>query len=140
MTKKAVKKPKSNKKVGLALEEVDQITKNEPVVEKAPNPEKVQKEEKPPSAPKVFRKPESHLPTHILAGGWADFETKILDPIRASVVQRFEMRKAYYAGAAMVLQVCNDIAELENDDDGVKVFESVNKEIESFIKEIKSRR
>ena len=38
----------------------------------------------------------------LIGDAWGDFERKMLDPLSASQLQRSEMRRAFYAGAAAV--------------------------------------
>ena len=58
-------------------------------------------------------------PRGILAREWASFARHVLDPINASDVQRQEMRRAFYAGAATMFDVVSNLAGPEGEDDAI---------------------
>lgn len=45
------------------------------------------------------------MPRHRILEQWRDYERKLLDPIKASPIQRKECRRAFYAGAASLMHI-----------------------------------
>lgn len=76
----------------------------------------------------------SNQTTRTIAAQWVNFSLAIL-PADASQVQRTEMRKAFYAGAAAMLGECGAIADL-SDDAGVAVLEGLHQEVLLFTAEM----
>jgi len=73
---------------------------------------------------------------HLMRDNWIQFAERIL-PEHASAVQRQEMRRAFYAGAMMLLM---DLAELGDEDvsedAGAEVLEATRREVEAFYARI----
>lgn len=72
-----------------------------------------------------------------LAEDWTTFSRKILDPIHASVVQRTEMRRAFYAGAASMFELFMQVTpDHVSEDQGVDLLNRLTAELEQFGKDL----
>lgn len=78
------------------------------------------------------RKPKS--PT-TLRQGWIAFARQVIHP-QAPIVQRLEMRRAYYAAAAIVLQMLHDITQKYSEDEAIQKLEELHTELEAFVQEV----
>ena len=68
---------------------------------------------------------------------WDSFNYLVI-PKNADDIQRQEMRKAFYAGAGVMLNICWAIGdESISEEVGLDILESCNKEINMFLKQIK---
>lgn len=68
---------------------------------------------------------------------WEGFSSGVIHP-GASAVQREELRRAFYAGAAVVLDIsCSIGDESISQDAGVAILEGLHSELEAHITEIR---
>lgn len=73
------------------------------------------------------------MSTHILRNSWLDFERMILDPINASTIQRQEMRRAFYAGAQVVMATNERIGQdYMPEDRGVEIMAGLYEELRVY--------
>ena len=79
-------------------------------------------------------------PRGILAREWANFAKLVLDPINAGAVQRQEMRRAWYAGAATMFDTMTNLAgpSDENDDVGAARVEQVHQELRRYAEAMRT--
>jgi hypothetical protein len=77
------------------------------------------------------------LPT--LDAIWEGFARDVLDPICASPLQRQEMKRAFYAGAAAVLAI-QDVIGLPTtpEDVGVIMLEDLSRRVQRFFAALKA--
>jgi len=66
-----------------------------------------------------------------IQSGWEGFENAVV-PKNAPMIQRNEMRKAFYAGALHLLVLTGDIAEL-NEDAAIAVLQHLHEEAVNFL-------
>lgn len=72
----------------------------------------------------------------IIEEQWMAFERAVLAPT-APEVQRTEMRKAFYAGAAVLFKVLMDLGEPEiSEDVGEATLERIGNEIQAYAKSL----
>ncbi|MDE1138177.1 MAG: hypothetical protein PW999_00690 [Paraburkholderia tropica] len=64
---------------------------------------------------------------------WASFERAVL-PSDCSDVQRSEMRKAFYAGAASLLALTDEIASIPNEDACIAILRGLHEEVQAFAR------
>lgn len=69
-----------------------------------------------------------------LQQGWISFARQVIPP-DAHVVQRMEMRKAYYAAAAIVMDMMLQLSE-KPEEHAVAGLESLHKELEDFTQQL----
>jgi hypothetical protein len=81
-------------------------------------------------------------PRGVLAREWAAFARRVLDPINAGQVQRTEMRRAWYAGAATMFDTITNLAGPNDEDDAVGAarVEQVHQELRRFGEALKAGR
>jgi len=74
----------------------------------------------------------------LMAEEWDKFMRQVL-PRNASTVHRWEMRRAFYAGAQSILfRVIESFApESEPTDDDLKLMENLDQELQDFAKSVK---
>lgn len=79
-------------------------------------------------------------PRGILAREWAAFARAVLDPINAPQMQRQEMRRAWYAGAATLFDVMTNLAGPGEEDDevGAARVEQVHQELRRYARALMS--
>lgn len=71
-----------------------------------------------------------------IAAGWKNFETLILNPINPPDIQRWEMQKAFYAGAAQAISVLRSVSEDQiSEEAGAMIIEGLVEEIQLFAKQ-----
>ena len=69
---------------------------------------------------------------------WKDFESKILDPIKAGNVQRMEMKRAFFAGYAVAYyHFVNEIPAIESEDECVAAIQSCGMQLTGFSEAVK---
>lgn len=77
--------------------------------------------------------PQLEIKQSTLAEIWVRFEQTVLDPIGAGDVQRQEVRRAFYSGAAALLELVLDIGEPGFEEDaGVNRLAKLEAEIAQF--------
>lgn len=65
--------------------------------------------------------------------GWESFERMVI-PDDAGSIQRREMRRAFYAGAMVMLEMCSSVGDPSiSEDEGFAMLESWRKEGERFV-------
>ena len=74
-----------------------------------------------------------------LAGEWENFERNVV-PVDAGAAQRLQMRVAFYAGAASLMKVLRVIDDSLPDDVGLKILESVDRELRQFAVHVQEGR
>lgn len=73
---------------------------------------------------------------HVLARAWESYRAKVLPP-DAPDVQVVETRRAFYAGATIVLEICKRVGAPDVSEDlGVLQFEMLDREIVAFMARI----
>lgn len=73
---------------------------------------------------------------HTLGGFWDDFEEQLLKPIGAGEHQIMEMRKAFYAGGAVMFNLITDVAGSLDDDDACAFMSKLEAEIKTFLNKV----
>lgn len=69
--------------------------------------------------------------------GWEKFEKLILEPINASDIQRLEMKKAFFAGAAEAMSILMVVSNKQTSEEaGAAIIEGIVQEIESFANDV----
>ena len=74
-----------------------------------------------------------------LAGERENFERNVV-PVDAGAAQRLQMRVAFYAGAASLMKVLRVIDDSLPDDVGLKILESVDRELRQFAVHVQEGR
>jgi hypothetical protein len=67
-----------------------------------------------------------------LKAQWEDYEDKILNPAMASVVQRVESKRAFYAGAAAMFAEMNQASTTLSEPEACNVLSGLFKELLEF--------
>lgn len=68
-----------------------------------------------------------------IKSAWMDFKSKVI-PADASVVQKMEMKRAFYAGATSTLAILDDISSDDVPDEvGAAIINGLAKEVTSFF-------
>lgn len=68
---------------------------------------------------------------------WAIFEAAILDPIKASAMQRQETRRAFYAGAAATFEMMMRVSSDDVDEAaGEQLLTRLSKDLERFSSDV----
>ena len=70
---------------------------------------------------------------------WNDFANSVLPP-DCSRVQRQEMRRAFYAGAKVMLGLMSDLADEFDEDAGAQQVEKLNQELSRFNDDVQGGR
>lgn len=70
-----------------------------------------------------------------LNDAWTSFAGAVV-PLNASDIQRTEMRRAFYAGAIAVIDITSAIAEIPDENIGVRILERLHVEKHAFLNEI----
>lgn len=68
---------------------------------------------------------------------WDSFEAKVL-PKDCSEVQREEMRRAFYAGAAALLALNDEIAAFDTEAKGIALLSALYEEAEAFAMNLRA--
>lgn len=79
----------------------------------------------------------SPLPGSI-ADGWLDFVGQLM-PLTASPEQYANMRTAFYAGASLILRMTDRIAELPDEQRGVRILQRLHEEHRAFLRQLNAR-
>jgi hypothetical protein len=66
---------------------------------------------------------------------WTRFAGNVI-PLDASDIQRTEMRRAFYAGAIALIDITSAIAEIPDENTGVRILERLHVEKHAFLNEI----
>ncbi len=70
-----------------------------------------------------------------LHDSWRRFERLVLDPAKASDVERRRARLTYYAGVAAMFDLVTEIGtDAYTENQGVEQFEAVRQELEAFAR------
>jgi hypothetical protein len=73
-----------------------------------------------------------------IAAQWAEFSRKVFQDRKPGPIQYQEMRRAFYAGVAGMIEINLQIASvIDDDEEGVKALKAVTKEVEDFAMEIR---
>lgn len=76
---------------------------------------------------------------HSIAADWESFSKAVLDPIHAPAVQREEMRKAFYAGAATMFTLVNEAAVDPDEDVCVQHMKVLSQELDAFAQSLRAQ-
>ncbi len=74
----------------------------------------------------------------LIENGWRSYAEHVL-PAGAPPVQTQETRRAFYAGAGLLLEALNSAVGPDevSEDEGVAIFESCHAEITAFLEDVK---
>lgn len=76
--------------------------------------------------------------TQTIAQMWISFSKSVVPP-NASIIQRTEMKKAFYAGATSLLSAMKGMDESLSEDEGAQILESYESELVGFLQEAAGR-
>jgi hypothetical protein len=75
-----------------------------------------------------------------IAEAWQDYERQVL-PADAVPEQRSQLKMAFYAGAAVIMEINQRIGEPDiSEDGGVRILHAIDEELRQFVVDIQHRK